>query len=397
MTISRRAMLASAALPLCASPIQSAGVSTGAVKILSVDTISRDPHLYHAWPTMIRRQSGEIVAVYSGGREGHHCPFGRLEMIRSQDDGKTWSWPQVILDTPIDDRDAGLCETSTGSLLVTTFTSIGFERYLANSAGWDPERVERWTAVTRSLSSEQRKALVGKWMLRSTDGGATWSSPYRVPASAPQGAVCLRDGTLILIGKCADGTIGIYRSPDDGITWSHISTLPVRNGDQTTFYYEPHLVDAMDGKLIAHIRNQNTANDRETLQSESVDGGLTWNEPHPIGVWGLPSHLTRLRDRRLLMTYGYRRMPRGNHARLSADNGATWSDPIVISDDGKGDIGYPSTVELPSGEFLTLWYESMYPGTLPVKLPPPPYAILRLARWRPIWSHAIFHRHRENV
>lgn len=107
----------------------------------------------------------------------------------------------------------------------------------------------------------------------------------------------------------------------------------------------------------------------------------TWSEPRSIGVWGLPSHLIRLRDGRLLMTYGYRRMPRGNQARLSADNGAAWSEPIVISDDGRGDIGYPSTVELPSGELLPLWYESRYPGTLPVKLPPP-YAILRLARWR---------------
>ena len=75
MTISRRAMLASAALPLCASPAQSAGSSAVAARILSVDTISRHPHLYHAWPTMIRRKSGEIVAVYSGGREGIIVPL----------------------------------------------------------------------------------------------------------------------------------------------------------------------------------------------------------------------------------------------------------------------------------------------------------------------------------
>ena len=34
-----------------------------------------------------------------------------------------------------------------------------------------------------------------------------------------------------------------------------------------------------------------------------------------MGVWGLPSHLLRLRDGRLLMTYGYRRAPFGNQAR----------------------------------------------------------------------------------
>jgi hypothetical protein len=76
--------------------------------------------------------------------------------------------------------------------------------------------------------------------------------------------------------------------------------------------------------LIAHIRNHNTPNDRETLQSESTDGGKTWSTPRPIGVWGLPSHLLRLADGRLVMTYGYRRDPRGNHARVSRDHGLTW-------------------------------------------------------------------------
>lgn len=375
MLLTRRALLASAALPLCASRAHAA-------QVLSIQTISRHPNYYHAWPTMIRRKSGELVAVYSGGREGHHCPFGRLEMIRSQDDGQTWSWPQIILDTPIDDRDAGLCETPSGALLVTTFTAVGFERYLAAAKDWAPERLERWNAVMRSMSAEERHALVGKWVLRSEDGGATWTPPHRVPVSAPHGAVCLKDGRLLFMGRTSNATISVSESKDDGRTWNDLSELPVREGDDANFYYEPHLVDAADGQLIAHIRNQNPTNDRETLQSESSDGGRTWTEPHPIGVWGLPSYLMRLRDGRLLMTYGYRRMPRGNHARVSDDNGKTWSEPIIISDDGRGDIGYPSTVELPNGELLTLWYESQYPGTLPAKLPPPPYAVLRLARWR---------------
>jgi hypothetical protein len=43
----------------------------------------------------------------------------------------------------------------------------------------------------------------------------------------------------------------------------------------------------------------------ETLQSESSDGGKTWTMPRSIGVWGFPSHLLKLKDGRLLMTYGY--------------------------------------------------------------------------------------------
>jgi hypothetical protein len=58
------------------------------------------------------------------------------------------------------------------------------------------------------------------------------------------------------------------------------------------------------------------------------------------------------------MTYGYRRKPFGNQARVSRDAGKTWSDPVTISADGaSGDLGYPSTVELGDGRLLTVWYE----------------------------------------
>jgi len=33
-------------------------------------------------------------------------------LIRSKDDGQTWSWPCVLMDSGIDDRDAGVLETA---------------------------------------------------------------------------------------------------------------------------------------------------------------------------------------------------------------------------------------------------------------------------------------------
>ena len=60
------------------------------------------------------------------------------------------------------------------------------------------------------------------------------------------------------------------------------------------------------------------------------------------------------------MTYGYRRKPFGNQAQISGDEGATWSEPFAISEDGiGGDLGYPSTVELDDGSFVSVWYEKM--------------------------------------
>ena len=194
-------------------------------------------------------------------------------------------------------------------------------------------------------------------MLRSTDGGLTWSAPYRVPLTTPHGPISLSDGRLLHAGKRsprAGQDIGFSVSNDDGRTWQWLRTLPTRPGDNPERHPELHAIEAAHGRLLAPVRNHNLANERESLQSESSDGGKSWSIPRPIGVWGLPSHLLRLRDGRLLMTYSYRRPPRGNHARLSTDHGRTWSNPFVLSDDGAGDLGYPSTVELPNGQLLTL-------------------------------------------
>ena len=148
-----------------------------------------------------------------------------------------------------------------------------------------------------------------------------------------------------------------------------------QDGDKVaSAYHELHAVEAADGTLIAQIRNHNEANKGETLQTESKDGGKTWSEPHSIGVWGLPSHLLRLRDGRLVMTYGHRRKPYGNQARISSDNGQTWSEAMILSGDGiGGDLGYPSTVELADGTLLSVWYETMKE---------PKLAVLRQATWR---------------
>ena len=346
-------------------------------EVEQITTISRQSEFYHGWPTLAQRRNGELLVAYSGGRESHVCPFGRVELIRSHDGGRTWSWPETVLDTPIDDRDAGVIETAGGSLLVSTFTSLAYEPVLAKATGWSADKAARWQAVQRRISAEQRKQLLGCWLLRSSDGGLTWRAPIRVPVNSPHGPVALKGGRLLYAGKQlweAGTKVGVCESTDDGRTWRWLSDIPVRPGDAAAEYHELHAVEAADGRVIVHIRNHNPANSGETLQCESRDGGKTWSTPRAIGVWGLPSHLLRLRDGGLLMSYGYRRTPFGNQARVSRDHGATWSEPVTISADGaSGDLGYPSTVELADGALATVWYELPKGGE---------HAVLRLARWR---------------
>lgn len=346
--------------------------------------ISQQPQYYHGWPTVARCKSGELLLGYSGGREEHVCPFGRVGLMRSHDEGKTWSKPTVVLDMKIDARDAGVLETVKGTLLVSTFTSRDYVDLMAEAeripvctpGAWDPERLKRWQAARDRLTEDQRKALLGVWMIRSTDGGHTWSVPYDSLIGSPHGPIQLADGRLLYAGKDCNrtGKVGFAQSTDDGQTWRWLVEIPQRPGDNSLAdYHELHAVEAADGRIVAQLRNHNTNNFLETLQTESSDGGKSWSEPHSIGVWGVPSHLLRLKDDRLLMTYGYRQPPLGNQARVSDDHGCTWSEAMTISGDGIGeDLGYPSTVQLADGSLLSVWYEVMK-GSLK--------AVLRQSHW----------------
>ena len=385
--LTRRQMLQNTAGAVAGSMLASSRSAQAApppFKVHETKVISWQPQRYHGWPTVARRRNGQLLLVCSGSRESHVCPFGCVELMTSDDDGKTWTWPRALLDSAIDDRDAGVLETAKGAILVTTFSSLAYEPILARAekrqpgqpGAWPAERLQHWQAAHRRLSAEQRQAELGVWMLRSTDGGVRWSARYDCMVNSPHGPVQLSDGRLLYAGKQlwrGEHRVGVCESSDDGQTWRWLAEIPARPGDSPKSYHELHAVEAADGRLVVQIRNHNKANSGETLQCESSDGGKTWSTPHEIGVWGLPSHLLRLRDDRLLMTYGHRRKPLGNQARISENHGRTWSEAMVISGDGpSGDLGYPSTVQIGDGSLVSVWYEVMKGS---------PRAVLRQAHW----------------
>jgi hypothetical protein len=117
--------------------------------------ISHEPQFYHGWPTLARRKTGELHLVWSGGREGHICPFGRVEMMISRDDGARWLWPQTLLDGPSDDRD--VMETARGTARAT-FTSLAHERPSSarEKAGHVARQLQRWRLAHERLSARAK-------------------------------------------------------------------------------------------------------------------------------------------------------------------------------------------------------------------------------------------------
>lgn len=84
---------------------------------------------YAAFPDVCRMQNGTLVCVFYSGyghvshpKEGWEWG-GRIMATRSTDEGRTWSTPKVIMDTPHDDRDPHISCLSDGTLMLSWFTT----------------------------------------------------------------------------------------------------------------------------------------------------------------------------------------------------------------------------------------------------------------------------------
>jgi sialidase-1 len=327
---------------------------------------------YFGWPTVARLDDGTLVVASSGLRTVHVCPWGKTVLNVSRDDGRTWSAPRVINDSPIDDRDAGVVNLGGRNLLVSWFTSD--TRHYFRDRPDVPFR-----ALIDGWADEMVRRELGSWIRLSADGGATWGVPIRVPVNTPHGPILLRNGSLLYLGKrfgnrmseLHDNPIGTALSADGGRTWRELGAVPFVPGTRSTAYHEPHVVELTSGTLLGLVRYEGGAYGARAdgvlnfsmLQTESADGGATWSAPRPLDFHGSPPHLLRHSSGALVLSYGYRQGPFGQSAALSRDEGATWDAGWIIRDDGPDlDLGYPSSVELADGTVFTAYYQKAAGG-----------------------------------
>ena len=342
------------------------------VEVLSTQVLCRQPGRYIGWPSVVRTREGELIAAFSGDRDAHVCPWGKTQLIRSRDDGRTWSEPVTITDGPLDDRDVGIIETPRGTLLVAWFTSVAFVEWADRlRKNYGDAMVDGWADRIRSVTPALRERWLGNWTRRSTDGGRTWDEPVRTVGTAPHGPIALGDGRLLYVGRGqVDGepAITAEESLDDGLSWQVIGSIPVAPGESMDDLHEPHVVETAGGRLVAMIRYQPKDLDQHYMrQAESDDGGRTWSVMHPTPLWGLPPHLIRLSNDWLVVAYGRRKPPFGERIAISRDGGETWEggedgEGIEISSGPNGDLGYPASTELADGSVFTVYYQIAAPG-----------------------------------
>ena len=95
----------------------------------------------------------------------------------------------------------------------------------------------------------------------------------------------------------------------------------------------------------------------------SDDDGATWRGPQRVtGRNEINGHLLRLKDGRLLLSYGVRVAGRhGVCAKLSPDDGKTWGAPLRLAHSDESDCGYPSSVQRADGKLVTAYYSKKAP------------------------------------
>lgn len=206
------------------------------------------------------------------------------------------------------------------------------------------------------------------WFYTSVDRCKSWQGPFRFAVEGVEGIstrtdlVVLGPRDCLMFGSCAklsdnkEGRVFCARTLDGGLTWKLVSLIgeePPAGG----FAIMPSTVRLPSGALLTAIRRGKPEMNIQIWRSDDL--GATWSQLGDVtgNIGGNPPAMLLLGDGRVCVTYGHRRKPTGVRARISADEGRTWSPEIILRDDGfDGDLGYPRSVLRPDGRVLTVYY-----------------------------------------
>jgi len=206
--------------------------------------------------------------------------------------------------------------------------------------------------------------------------GKTWKGPYTLSTfgqrSITMGARndyivndkhdCLLSITTSKRTDRKRGRALCARTTDGGQTWNFVSWMAP---EPTGHSIMPSTVRCSKNQLISAIRRKEKRKRGGFLffieVYSSNDNGKTWEFLSKVANTGRrngnPASMIRLNDGRIVVTYGYRAKPYGIRAKISSDDGKTWSEEIHLRDDGRSsDLGYPQTVQRPDGKIVTVYY-----------------------------------------
>tara|TARA_B100000676_G_C18064745_1_gene840161 strand:+ start:36 stop:1139 length:1104 start_codon:yes stop_codon:yes gene_type:complete len=301
-----------------------------------------------AWPNLTKLPDGSIAAIFFN-QPSHGQQEGDVECWASKD-GVSWI------------KRGRITNHRPNTMRMNHAAGVAHNGdFVVLCSGWTNEKQPE-----RPKQAAFRDDILRSWIMRSADGGRTWSRTEGFPAAEDGWTEHIPFGDIwkgangVLHTACYQGefrdptkttrTKGWrswhFRSDDDGKTWKRGSIIGPRHNETAIF-------PLGEKRWLAAARI-----DKMELV-RSIDDGKTWDKAVPVTARNeINGHIMRLKDGRLLLSYGVRvGTRRGVCAKFSSDEGFTWSAPVRLSDTvGTADCGYPSSVQLANGNIVTAWY-----------------------------------------
>jgi hypothetical protein len=363
-----------------------------------------DQSTYCGHPRMVAFEyfgSGEILVghfhapskyqVYDDVRHVSYQSRAVCLLQRSLDYGKTWPKENesVVLDRVSFVKDPGEIMNRTGP-------RESYDMFKPDAMFFSQN--------THELAPPPRQCF----FLRSPDKGVTWEKVPTVITN-PHGSqyaitrhdtpiIRMGDGKTLLAsfsmagrtedGRETEGEPAVFSSTDQGVSWQFLSR-PITDPTERGLFIYPTLLKLSNGELqcyVVHLAKKGYYPVEGLLNAMAVvssrDGGRTWSEPTVIsgkgaGAWknpGKEGHMYRspwpiqLKDGRIVVIFARRRQPTGIGGIVSSDSGRTWSQELILRDDGNrwnekkhpegdwGDLGYPVVCQLEDGRIFTAYY-----------------------------------------
>jgi len=216
---------------------------------------------------------------------------------------------------------------------------------------------------------------------RSLDGGKTWCDVQKLHddwTGATRDMIQTRSGRIVftsmkLLPNPGRHSVLTYGSDDDGETWTASNIIDLGGNGHHGGVTEATVTELKDGRLLLYLRT----NWGQLWRVFSNDEGRSWRPYGPAGIdaSSAPGFLDRLASGRIALVWNrqyaegeddgpetggdgiWSATPGSNFRKelsisFSEDECETWSPPVVIARNEKGEITYPYVFEYRPG---VLW------------------------------------------
>ena len=332
-----------------------------------VFTAGRDGYHTYRIPAITVTKRGTLLAFCEGRKSGRG-DAGNIDLLvlRSTDNGRTWSKPQVIWNDGDNTcgNPAPVVDQSTGVVWLPMTWNLGSDH-------------------EREIMAGSSKDVRHVYVTHSKDDGVTWAAPKKISesvrlphwrwyATGPGNAIQLtrgkHAGRLLIPANHSDHSdpdrhphrSHVFWSDDHGESW-HLGGV---HSDRTN---ESAVVELTDGSIRQAMRSYHGKNRR--AMSVSGDGGATWSDDYldealdtpvcqaNILRYSWPDDASRGGKSRILFSSPRGRKRTNLHVWLSYDEGKTWpiSEQIYA-----GGSAYSNLVVLPNGRIGVLFEKDDY-------------------------------------